>query len=197
LKIAFAPEFADSLQKCFRSPWHPKEIWYRFKCWAWKRHTTVRPRWLDHTWCDRCELLPHMMFEILGQFIEQECSPGYVEWYGEHGHKIEVNGEQKYVRDEMSDLWNWWRDTYIVGYDKRRDEIHEQIGKLDEESLISQFEQGDGEQFVTWNPRYKTVEAAAAVKAHYAQLTAIDNEQRAALAERMHRLVNIREYLWT
>ena len=69
--------------------WRPGQIWCRLKCWAWKRYTTVKPRYLDHTWCDRCDLLPHMMFEILCDFVEKECSPGCVEWYGEHGHKLD------------------------------------------------------------------------------------------------------------
>jgi hypothetical protein len=138
-----------------------------------------------------------MMFEILGQFIEDECSPGHIQWYGEHGHTIEVNGERKYVRDEMSDLWDWWRAEYIVGYDKRRDEIHEQIEKTDEGALVSTFDKDEDSQMMRYNPRYKYPEAAERIKELYAKLTAIDNERRAALSDRMHRLVNIREYLWT
>ena len=86
-------------------------------------------------------LLPYTMFEILGQFIEDECSPGHIEWYGEHGHKVTVDGEEKYVRDEMSELWRWWRDDYRVGYDKRRDAIHDEIDKVDDESLITRDEE--------------------------------------------------------
>ena len=135
------------------------------------------------------------MFEILGQFIEKECSPGVIEWYGKHGHKIDVDGVSKYVRDEMTDLWYWWCFDYLEGYDKRRDALWAEVEKVDDESLISQFDKGEG--FSTYNPTYKTPEAGARVRELYKQINAIDEEERTALQAHLHRLVNIREYLWT
>lgn len=205
MDVVFAPDFMKSMARCFRSRWHPKEIWYRFKCWAWKRYTTVKPRWLDHTWCDRCELLPCMMFEILGQFIEKECSPGYVEWYGENGHKIEVDGKMVYVRDEMDELWKWWCEVYVPedgtkypnSYQGRNDVIWEEIHKLDEASLISHFKKDEERGLTMFDPQYKNAEDKDRVKHLFKQLNAIEAEQHAELEARMHRLVRIRPYLWT
>lgn len=53
--------------------WRPGQLLYRMKCFFFKRYTTVKPRYLPHTWCDRTAVLPHMMFEILSQFLEKEC----------------------------------------------------------------------------------------------------------------------------
>lgn len=88
--------------------WRLGQLWYHLKCYLWHRYTTVKPRYLDHTWCDRCAMMPHMMFEILSQFIEKECLPGHVEWYGEYGHKV----DGVYVRDEMQELYDWWHLVY-------------------------------------------------------------------------------------
>jgi len=40
------------------------------------------------------------MFEILSKFIEEECSPGIVDWEGSD-HTIDVNGDIVNVRTEM------------------------------------------------------------------------------------------------
>lgn len=197
MRVAFAPDFANSLARCFRSRWHPAELWYRFKCWAWKRFTTVKPRWLDHTWCDRTELLAHTMFEILGRFIEEEASPGHIEWYGEHGHKITVDGKEKYVRDEMQELWDWWCTDYLEGYEQRRNDIFAEIEKLDAEFLISRMQKDEESGLWTWNPQYKTPETGEKVAALYAKLTQDEKDEIAELQSRLHRLVDIREYLWT
>jgi hypothetical protein len=93
--------------------YRPGNIWYKFACWAWRRHTTVKPRTLPHTWCDRSDVLPHMMMEILTQFVEKECSPGYVEWYGEGSHKITHNGHEWNVRDMMQHIIDWWSQVYL------------------------------------------------------------------------------------
>jgi len=108
--------------------WRPSEIWYRLKCWGWKRYTTVKPRSLDHRWCDRSQLLPLTMFEILAQFVEKELggedlSKSVVNWgenlpreewdvkFPGHPHRITVNGEEKLVIHEILDLYRWFKDT--------------------------------------------------------------------------------------
>ena len=50
--------------------YRPRQIWYVFKCWDWNRYTTVKPRYLGHTWTDRDNLLLHMSFEILSNYVE-------------------------------------------------------------------------------------------------------------------------------
>lgn len=87
--------------------WRPGQIWYRFKCWAWYRYTTVKPRALPDTWMDRDTILEHMAFEILSQFIEKEkpdlhfdiqYSPNKLEW------------------SRLFALYIWWRFTYLPAW---------------------------------------------------------------------------------
>jgi len=184
--------------------WRPGQIWYRFKCWAWKRHTTVKPRYLPHTWCDRCSILPHMMFEILSQFIEKECSPGIVEWYGENGHKITVDGTEKYVMDEMKDLCSWWHEIYNKEYERVDNVIWELIhthnlgpqGDWDE--MNDPLVDDDGEVYAyRWNPKYETAEKETLYHMLLNALNRLEREQHEDLEEKMIRLCKLRAYMWT
>lgn len=90
--------------------WRPKEIWYRFKCWAWYRYSTVKPRYLGHTWVDRDRLLIHTTFEILCQFYEKECGE---DWQARDCPKniVEVDGKEILVIDLVKglvDFWHWY-----------------------------------------------------------------------------------------
>lgn len=81
-------------------------LWYRFKCWAWHRYTTVKPRSMPwNTWTDRGDLLPHVMFEVFSRFIEGECSPGCIDWNHDDEHRR--------VRAEMQRLYDWWHKRFL------------------------------------------------------------------------------------
>src|SRR4030042_4189507 len=88
--------------------YRPMELWYKIKCWCWHRYTTVKPRYLGHTWCDCDDLLSHTMFEILSRFIEKECSPGNVDW--------DYDNEHSTVRAKLQELYDWWHDYYNKQY---------------------------------------------------------------------------------
>lgn len=187
--------------------WRPGQIVYRLKCFLWKRYSTVKPRSLPHTWCDRCELLPHMMFEILSQFIERECSPGIVEWYGEYGHKITVDGEERYVRDEMQSLYDWWHYTYLKAFPETEEALWaaarpyhpvKEFVDISEEDKDDAEEIGlDREGWVEWAPEWESEEAEELWNLYMEAQQKLERRAEAELTARMHRLVNIKPYLWT
>jgi hypothetical protein len=183
--------------------YRPSQLWYKLKCIVWKRYTTVKSRYLSHQWHDRCTVLPHTMFEILSQFIEKECSPGHVEWYGEYGHKIIVNGEEKYVRDEMQELYDWWHNVYNKEYDVINDKIWEEVHKCDPignkfSDWTDKMLNESGEIYAyRWSPKYETKEKEAM---HFMLMKALNDleiSQHEDLQDKMHRLVNIQPYMWT
>ena len=167
----------------------PGEIWYKFKCF-FKRYTTIKPRYLDHTWHDRSYLLPHMAFEILSQFIEKECSPGYIEWYGEYGHKI----NDKYVRDEMQDLYDWWHQVYNKEYHEVSKMLWAEAEKHEPHPYWVPIE---GLDLYEWDPQFKTEEDAQLYRQGLNALNKLDRRMDQDLQERLHRLVDIIPYLWT
>ncbi len=176
--------------------WRPGQIWYRFKCFFWHRHTTVKPRYLHHTWCDRCELLPHMMFEILGQFIKDECSPGYVQWYGEDGHKITVNGQEKYVLDEMKDLVAWWNDGWNGEWEEVNAIVWAEAHKHDP---ISEWTECDGEEsdMSYWDPKFQGTEDGELWHVCMRAASKLERIMHKARDERLHRMIPLIPYMWT
>ncbi len=104
--------------------YHPKEIIYKIKCFCWKRYKIVNPRYLPYTYVDSSTKLPHAMFEILSKFIEEECSPEVVEWYGHHSCKTLMNGRMRYNRDIMQELYTWWHEIYNKYYKQVDDDLY-------------------------------------------------------------------------
>lgn len=196
MDVMFAPGFFKSLKQYFRPRWRPKGLWYKFKCWIWHRYTTIKPRTLDyHTWCDRCELLPHMMFEILSQFIEKECSPGCVEWYGENGHKITVDGKEKYVRDEMQDLYDWWHQQYLKRYSALEEKFWQDVHEHDGKHKLSNLSKKAG--ITCWDPEYDTPEDKKRGHELIMRLNYLERAVENALNRRLTRILAIRPYMWT
>lgn len=141
-----------------------------------------------------------MMFEILSEFIEKECSPGHVEWYGEHGHKITVNGEEKYVRDEMQELYDWWHNIYMKEYEKVNDAIWEEAHKCGPlgDDMNDPLVDEDGDVYAyEWNPKYEDDEKKAMYHMLLNNLNRLEREQHEDLEDKMIRLCKIRGYLWT
>jgi hypothetical protein len=183
--------------------WRPGQLWYKFKCWAWKRHTTIKPRYLPHTWIDRCDILPHVMFEVLSQFIEQECSPGIVDWDWDGEHKI-VSGkpwspelqdspDAVNVRKEMQFLYDWWHQKYNKEYQKKEEELWDHISSLHIKSDDEWVDTGHGT--MRYEPKY----SVSIEEANRLSKEALDfeNSVDVELEQMMVRLIHLRRMLWT
>lgn len=87
-------------------PYHlrPKNLWYTFSCWAWKRYTTTKPRTLDHGWCDRNALIEHTIIEIARQFLEKEGPETEEEWAWQAKHNPEFYAAWR----ETKEIIDWW-----------------------------------------------------------------------------------------
>lgn len=174
--------------------WRPMQAWYRLKCFVWHRYTTVRSRYHDHTWSDKTELVPHAMFELLSRFIERECQPGHVEWYGKWGHKITVDWKEKYVRDEMQELYDWWHTVW----NKEAREVDDMLwSEAYEHSPISTWTDMEDCEHIGWKPTFATPEDQAVYKRCMDGVNKLERIMEAELQRRLHRLVNIIPYLWT
>lgn len=181
--------------KIIQYDWRPGQIWYRLKCFFWHRYTTVKPRYLHHTWCDRCELLPHMMFEILAQFIKDECSPGYVQWYGEDGHKITVNGEEKFVLDEMKDLVAWWDTVWNKEWEEVNDLLWAEAHTHDPTSEWTECDDRPGLSY--WDPQFRETEDGEIWHFCVHAVNKLERMMHKDREERLRRMVAIMPYMWT
>lgn len=165
----------------------PGQLLYRLKCFCWYRYTTIKPRQLDHTWCDRAELMPYMMFEILSQFLEKECSPGIVDWEASD-HGIMYGGHSRNVQDVMWHLYHWWHKVYLV---KNEHEYGQWSEYTQKHTLkLSTFD-------AIWNPEYISDEH----KRHAGMLFKRAMKKEVALTKELNEnlkyIVDLIPYLWT
>lgn len=175
--------------------WRPGQIWYRLTCWAWHRHTTVKPRYLGHTWCDRTELMPNMMFEILCQFVEKECSPGHVEWGDQWAcNQITIDGIEKNAMDEMKELIRWWHEDYHKIYPEVGDMLWAEASK---HSPTREFIDVPDTDYIEWLPEFATEEDKTIYNNCLMATNKLERNMDKALEDRLHRIVNLIPYLWT
>jgi len=174
--------------------YRPHHIWYTIKCFCWYRYSTVKPRYCSHQWIDRCDLLPEIAFEILSDFLEKECQPEeHIDWYYEDEYwkdqnKILVNDKLINVRDEMQFLYDWWHTTYHKIYPEVKEILHKELKKYrDKDHMIKD---------ILWNP-YASKEDEEAENTIIHAITNLDNKVEEELQNNLHRLINIRKWLWT
>ena len=179
----------------------PFYLWYRIKCFFYHRYTTVKPRTLDfHTWCDRSVLLPHMMFEILVQFVEKELNNADGSRKSEHTF---LNGDKEInVRDEIYDLYDWWTKDWLINYERIFDEWHNLCNEHRTDYSLPVDVNGNSvpeeeAELFEWKTEWSSIEmkdrADRLLKEAVDKECAYDQE----LIERMSRLSRVHGYLWT
>jgi hypothetical protein len=132
--------------------------------------------------------MPHMMFEILSQFIEKECSPGYVDWEWE-GNLIEINGEKVNARNEMQYLYDWWHQKYNDEYQKKSDELWNNVFDLSPKMNIS--DEGIWNYIFENNEKRNEYDKSSKIAHDFEEFVAKE------LHENLHRIINITRFLWT
>jgi len=187
----------EQLNSLYRSlipyDWRPMQVWYRLCCYIWHRYTTVKPRTLNyHTWCDRAQLMPHAMFEILTRFIEEECSPGIVDWTSSH-HIVKVDGEDVNVREEMQALYDWWHQYYLVEYPAADKRLYEIMESHKPTRYMTELPSGR----CLWEPKFDNELDKTIWDGCRCDIRDLERNVEGALRDRLHRLVNIIPYLWT
>ena len=165
------------------------------------------PRYLPHTWCDRTTVLPHMMFEILSQFLEKECgvnSKGgpagkcHVNWYSEDCPLVlDVAGKPTHARDEMQTLYNWFHKDYIPNVDKCYDEWYAFVQKHEKKEWVASRVDPVWGQLRELRSTWDTPENEAKGKELFEQAQAKAEKYAKELLENMHRIVNLTNFMWT
>jgi hypothetical protein len=130
-----------------------------------------------------------MMFEILSQFIEEECAPGCVEWYGECGHKV----GDKYVRDEMQELYDWWHQVYNKAYPKRTDDFWNIALQHRPDREWIPLEDGN----YSWEHSWNNVTDEQLYQQNVDNVIKLEDNMNAQLKTNLHRLIEIMPYMWT
>jgi hypothetical protein len=166
-------------------------LWSKFRYW-WKYHNyKIVPRYIHCGYQDKVEVLPHMIFEILSLFIEEECSPGYVEWYGKYGHKI----KGKFVRDEMQELYDWWNKDYNKKRDTLKSKIWAKIYKYSPKTEFISIKDNPG--LTTMKRTFKNSWYKKQSKKHWDELHKMERQYELDLNKNCKRVIDLIPYLWT
>lgn len=188
-------EFVENIwYKIIPYDYRPKHLYYKYiKNWNKRR---VHSKYLGkHGWCDRTELLPHLIFQVLDDFINEECSPEYVDWAAS-GLTVLVDGVSINVRDEMTAISEWWNNIYKKEYPRQCNEIwnriHECGGKSEFTPLDKEY---NGEKLFEWNMIYPSKEKEEMSDKLMDELYGLEKKMDQDLLSYMHRVVNLREFL--
>lgn len=102
-----------------------ENLWYKLKCYIFRPYTTIKPRYLPHTWVDKDNILVHAIFEILSLYLEKEKPDEVVDW--------EWDPEYSQAWKDINELYHWWHETYVPWTKSNRDhQTNEEYNREDE-----------------------------------------------------------------
>ena len=109
--------------------------------------------------------------------------------------------QEIFVMDEMKSLYDWWHNDYGKEYQRKCDEIWEEVETCRPEYYFRKIEshpQARGhENYYKYDPKFKTQENRTKYKDLLKKVNQIEQEYEEQLQTNLHRLVNIIPYLWT
>lgn len=176
-----------------------RDFYYKVTGFCWHRYTTIKSRHLPHTWVDKDTILVFTTFEILEKFIEEECSPGIVEWYHD-GNIVEYDGKKVYIMDLWKEILRWWNEEYIPFTDGKHPierEYLDSIGicRLIEDEPDETYKNGS----VIYNSifRYESEEHKKKHEECKERFYKLEEEIEAKLEEYAGLIWKYRGYMWT
>jgi len=134
---------------------------------------------LSKGWCDKDELLLHAAFQILVDFIEQEKPNKITDWNAQKEHRK--------AWKEICALYKWWkkeRPNRKEPLDSKRFKHPElELEKIPGSNHLK-FVEPDKKKYAAF---YRAAEKQKVLEKQW------ESEDQ----KNLHRLVNIREFLWT
>ena len=140
---------------------------------------TLRIHTLSRGWHDRDELLLHAAFQVLVDFVEREHPETTTDWNATKDHKQAWR--------EIRSLCKWWKETRPA----RRSPLDDK--KLPRPPL--RFRRRPDSEFfeMVWPSRKRYAAYYRALRVH----SRLEEKWFAEDQRNLHRLIEIRGYLWT
>ena len=146
---------------------------YYIECLLFRRYNRLHIKTLPVTWTDAVEKLPHAMFQILTDFIEEEKPDTHINWDSDPLHRK--------VRDKMDELYNWWHNVYLK-FDPWKD---------------FDYSKGSSSPFLPNADGTYAMNLNEYEKSFYNTVNALEKQMKKELHRRCKELIDIRESLWT
>ncbi len=93
------------------------DFWYYLKCKLWHKFNTVTAKNLPPTWTDRDNLLIHITFQIVCDFVEKELeneNPFSSDSEDEESKKSILTWRS--ATQELIDMRDWYINVYVPWY---------------------------------------------------------------------------------
>lgn len=153
--------------------------WIRLRTWD-KQHV-IKIKTLKPAWWDKDEVLLHAMFQILSNFIELERPDKTVDW---------TSSEQDAIAwKEIQFLYNWWNKDRPLR--ESQDPLNDfEYPKL--KSVETEIACARGIEWIFKSPEHEKEWHQKCKESHKWEKQCREEE-----TEMMHRLIKIRDFLWT
>ena len=134
---------------------------------------------LENGWCDKDEMLLHAAFQLLVDFVEKEQPGEIVDWDADESHKKSWK--------EIQSLYQWWKDERPA----RKSPLDD--AKIKHPPMeFEKIPNSDLSRMVEYDKeKYATYDRALAESVQLEQQWE-EQDQR-----NLHRLIDIRQFLWT
>jgi len=134
---------------------------------------------LEKGWCDKDHVMLHAMFQLLVDFVEREKPDQIMDWNSDPAHKQ--------AWKEIRLLYRWWTHTRPA-----RKSPLDQKGLKKPHMRWKKIDGTENRQLVDYDKK-KYAAYDAALKQHWRLEKKWDEEEQ----RNLHRMIEIRHFLWT
>lgn len=171
----------------FRLPSKYRYIKYSIINWL-ERPNRIEPRTLGTNYIDKVELLPHVLFELLQQFVEKEKLDS-IEW---SCHPIYINGNVWNPREVWEYLLKWWKH-YLI----REKLIYSSWYKFYSEHSTCTTKPCENPKLVSWELEWDSEENEKIAAKLFKRASNKEIALQKELQDNLKLLIDTRPYMWT
>ena len=185
----FADDVVNYIQKGLKmsriDPNWFEEIWYysRVRDWYYnirnllfRRYDLIRTGLPKTSWCDKDYLMLYGMMNLLVDYVEGEKCFETINW--------DHDDDYKKIAKEIKEIYDWWKN-----YENRTKEIEKQLSVWHDE-----FEKRPSKD---WLKKVNDDPTPKKEKKEHDKLNKMEEDLDREEQEMLHRLIDIRKYLWT
>lgn len=153
--------------------------WRSIVCWGFiRRWTTIKPRTVSHDFMDYGDLMPHLMFECLVRYMENDRGLELAE-----NDDPEKPEHERQIDRELIEHYEWWK-----GFSDRCDAIWSGVPECPPaDDFLALLNTPHDEWPDRWKPWRIATDAA----------NAQEEELEAEIIRRCHRLVELSPCMWS
>jgi hypothetical protein len=152
-----------------------RDLYYVIRCRLFKRYDLIRTNLAKTHWIDKDALILHGMMELLVDYVDGEKCFDIIVWDSEPDHKK--------AAEEIKAIYAWWKN-----YSNREKQINDQLTVWHNEFMKRPGD--DWEKFNNGPP--SDIESL-----EHDKLNKMEEDLRNEEQEMLHRLIDIRRFLWS